>query len=186
MNTVDKETTLNENFSFETRHDDDKNERAKRENDEKTGNNVSLVAEAAVAIDTSERAFSTSETSDIGDDTAYADEVNPNAGTSFSPQIAHGNETLVALNLLDDYAHHPANDSRRLDHKRDAGLIASATDPESIAPILVMKDEDGTYRVIDGRRRWQALKEVQGEDSEIEARCVIFEGTGRKCGKIYL
>lgn len=177
MNKVDKEITLNEVFAFENRHDDDESERAKSGSDEKTGDYVSLVAEAANTLDPSERASSTNETSDIGDDTAYADEVNSNAGTSFSPQIAHANETLVALNLLDDYPHHPANDSRRLDHKRDAGLIASATYPESIAPILVMKDEDGTYRVIDGRRRWQALKEVQGEESEIEVRCVIFEGT---------
>ena len=163
MNKIDKEPTFGEGFEFESNHDDQR-ERTKSENDESAPDNVDFAPQASDAPETS-------------DDTAYADEVNPNAGASFSPQIAQGNETLVALNLLGDYAHHPANDSRTLDHKRDAGLIASADDPKNIPSILVMKDEGGTYRVIDGRRRLHALKEVHGEESAIEVRCVIFEGT---------
>lgn len=173
MNKIDKETTPNEAFEFEGNHDEVGSERTESETDD----NDHLVAEATVAAETSDVASNTEEASDCDDDTAYADEVNPNAGAPFSPRVAQVNEALIALNLLRNYAHHPANDSRRLDRKRDAGLIASAIHPDNISPILVMKDDDGTYRVIDGRRRWHALKEVQGEDSEIEVRCVIFEGT---------
>lgn len=177
MSKIDKEAILNEGFEFKEEHDEVGSERTESGTDETTDDTASLVAGTTVAAETSDVDSNTGDASSIDDDATFADEVNPNAGVSFTPQITQGNETVVALNLLGDYAYHPAIDSRMLDHKRDAGLIASAIYPESISPILVMKDEDGTYRVIDGRRRWHALKEVQGEDSEIGVRCVLFEGT---------
>jgi len=104
------------------------------------------------------------------------DNVDPIKGAEFSACIVTPGEQLVPLKLLMEWIHHPANGSRTQSDNA-AGLIASATNPVNIPPIVILPAEDGFYPILDGRLRWHAFREAHGDDSDIKVRCVMFSGT---------
>lgn len=104
------------------------------------------------------------------------DDVDPAIGLPFSPPVKVPGETLIPLKLITEFEYHPANGSRTRGDNA-AGLVASAVQPANIAPIILLAAEDGLYPVLDGRLRLHAFREAHGADSDIEIRCVMFDGT---------
>lgn len=86
-------------------------------------------------------------------------------------------EISLPLSSLKDWQYHCAVMPRRSDSS-DAGLIASAFDPDLIPPIEVISRSDGTHAVKDGRRRLQALRSVHhNKMTDTMVRCVLYPGT---------
>ena len=104
------------------------------------------------------------------------DDVDPDDGGEFSAPIGVAGEQMIPLNRLKEWKHHPAVGSRTRGGNA-AGLIASASDPANLPPIVLMPSEDGAYPIQDGRLRWHALQAVHGEESDVEVRCVMFAGS---------
>ncbi|MGB7408297.1 MAG: ParB N-terminal domain-containing protein [Pontixanthobacter sp.] len=94
----------------------------------------------------------------------------------FSPPAAVSGEIMLPLSNVGEWAYHPCFNSRSMDSSL-AGLLASAADPQMLAPMEVLSNDDGTYEVIDGRRRLLALQARHGDDSSAEVRCVVYAGT---------
>lgn len=94
----------------------------------------------------------------------------------FSRPAASPGEETIPLNRLEEWRYHPCYKSRSKDGSM-AGLLASAVDPQQLAPIEVLKGIGDRYQVKDGRWRLLALREQHGEDSEIRVRCVVYGGT---------
>lgn len=104
------------------------------------------------------------------------DDVDPEKGGDFSASIAIAGEQMIPLNQLKEWKHHPAIGSRTRGANA-AGLIASASEPANLSPIVLMPEEDGVYPILDGRLRWHALQAVHGEESDVKVRCVMFTGS---------
>lgn len=85
-------------------------------------------------------------------------------------------EVLLPLSSLQDWEYHCAVMSRRSD-VADAGLLATAHNPDLMRPLVVIKRDDDLYAVKDGRRRVNALRTVHHNNMDTEVRCVIFAGT---------
>ena len=112
------------------------------------------------------------------DELGYMDgvDVDPEKGVDFSASIAVAGEQMIPLNQLKEWKHHPAIGSRTRGANA-AGLIASASEPANLSPIVLMPAEDGVYPILDGRLRWHALQAVHGEESDVKVRCVMFTGS---------
>jgi len=131
---------------------------------EQTGR-ATMLAKQAVAASIAEPATA----DEADDDEAEAGEQFPDA-----PPVQ--GEFLVPMSQLDIWRHHPRRDSRRAsDHAAALGL--SAAEPLALRPIIVIKDEDGKYAVIDGRFRLEAVRSVHRGNEDVEIRCVLFAGT---------
>lgn len=85
-------------------------------------------------------------------------------------------EVLLPLSSLQDWEYHCAVMSRRSD-VADAGLLATAHNPDLMRPLVVIKRGDDLYAVKDGRRRVNALRTVHHNKMDTNVRCVIFAGT---------
>ncbi|WP_379923315.1 hypothetical protein [Erythrobacter sp. R86502] len=85
-------------------------------------------------------------------------------------------EVWVPLSSLQDWEYHCAVMSRRSD-VADAGLLATAHNPDMMRPLVVIKLGDDLYAVKDGRRRVNALRTVHHNKMDTKVRCVIFVGT---------
>lgn len=86
-------------------------------------------------------------------------------------------EISLPLSSLKDWQYHCAVMPRQ-SGSSDAGLIASAFDPDLIPPIEVISRSDGTHAVKDGRRRLQALRTVHhNKMTDTMVRCVLYHGT---------
>ena len=125
---------------------------------------ATMLAKQAVAASIAEQA-----TADESDD----DEAE--AGEQFPAAPPVQGEFLVPMSQIDIWRHHPRRDSRRAsDHA--AALALSAAEPLALRPIVVIKNEDGGYEVIDGRFRLEAVKSLHFENEDVEIRCVLFAG----------
>lgn len=105
------------------------------------------------------------------------EDIDPTEGAAaYSAPATIPGERLVPLNQLTEWRHHPAVGSRvRGDNA--AALRVSVEDPATIAPIVLLPAKDGLYPIQDGRLRWHAFKEVHGDNSGVEVRCVMYPGT---------
>lgn len=104
------------------------------------------------------------------------DDVDPEKGEGFTASVGVVGEQMIPLNQLKEWKHHPAIGSRTRGANA-AGLIASASEPANLSPIVLMPAEDGVYPILDGRLRWHALQAVHGEESDVKVRCVMFTGS---------
>lgn len=104
------------------------------------------------------------------------DDVGREDGKEFSSPVGVVGERMISLNQLTEWQHHPALGSRKTG-KNAAALMASASDPANLPPIVLMPEEDGVYPIQDGRLRWHALQAVHGEESDVKVRCVMFGGS---------
>lgn len=88
-------------------------------------------------------------------------------------------EFELSLSDLHDWEYHCAAMSRRSDGD-DAGLFAAAFTPDLIPPLVVIKRDDDTYVVKDGRRRLQALRAAHDNKMDTKVRCVRYLGTEKQ------
>ena len=104
------------------------------------------------------------------------DEQDLDAGAAFPPTPPVEGEVLVPASKIDVWAHHARRGSRRVsDHA--AALALSAAEPLKLRPLVVIRKDDGTYAVIDGRFRLEAIKDGHRGNRDVEVRCVLFQGT---------
>ena len=114
--------------------------------------------------------------SDYNPDVFDDDDVDPEDGKEFSAPVGVVGEQMIPLNQLKEWQHHPALGSRKRG-RNAAALMANASDPANLPPIVLMPAEDGAYPIQDGRLRWHALQAVHGEESDVKVRCVMFAGS---------
>lgn len=123
------------------------------------------LAEQAVAAATSERAAA----EEVGEE-------DPDEGEPFPAAPPANGEFLAPASQIGIWEHHPRRDSRRTsDH--GSALALSAAEPLALRPILVIRNGDGTYAVIDGRFRLEAIRAEHRGNKDVEVRCVLFDGT---------
>ena len=104
------------------------------------------------------------------------DEQDPDAGEAFPLVPTVEGEILVPASRLDVSRHHPRRGSRRVSDHASA-LALSAAEPLKLRPLVVIRKDDGTYAVIDGRFRLEAIKDAHRGNRDVEVRCVLFQGT---------
>jgi len=105
-----------------------------------------------------------------------SEEEDPDAGEAFPVYPPVEGEMLVPASRLGISRHHPRRGSRRASDHASA-LALSAIEPMALRPIVVVKDDDGAYAVIDGRFRLEAIKGANRGNQDIMVRCVLFDGT---------
>lgn len=98
------------------------------------------------------------------------------AKVQFDRPLEVPGEFELSLSDLHDWKYHCAAMSRQSDGA-DAGLIAAAFTPDLIQPLVVIKRDDDTHVVKDGRRRLQALRAALHNKMDTKVRCVLYHGT---------
>ena len=104
------------------------------------------------------------------------DEEDPDAGEAFPVYPPVEGEILVPASQLAISRHHPRRGSRRASDHASA-LALSAVEPLALRPIVVVRNDDGTYAVIDGRFRLEAIRGANRGNQDVEVRCVPFAGS---------
>ncbi len=108
--------------------------------------------------------------------TAEDEEDEADLGERFPVAPPIYGEFLVPASKIEVWQYHPKRGSRRLSDHASA-LALSAIDPLALRPIVVIRKNDGSYAVVDGRFRLESIKAAHRGNEDVEIRCVLFEGT---------